>query len=411
VSAFAYIRKSSMPGVTSVSFDMQERAVRELAERHGDLLEGILSDLGRSGGTTARRPGYRQVVDAIESGEATVLYSYSLSRLSRSLLDFADLVERCKARGIPIRLVVEGSIDYATATGRAFASMAAVFAQMERELAVERNTAAVAQRVARGDYVGRVPYGMALVRGRLVPNRDEPTEPILAAFREAGSFGGTARLLNARGVPSKGGKPWTHGVVADVLRRVAPPDLAVPLALGRAGAQPLAGAMFSGLLRCHCGATLTPRKDDGAPSGVSGYYCSPSYRVPGHGRMHVAERVILEWAKAEAARLAIPAEDAEFEEVDAAARADLAARRTRVQDGHESGLYTAAEARERLARIEGDLAALDSRRYVRPIEGIDWSKSPAGINAALRALWSRVELDADLHPVRAEWTVPEWRAA
>ena len=53
----------------------------------------MLTDWGRSGGST-RRPGYQRLLGAIDRREVETIYSYSLSRLSRSLLDFADLLER-----------------------------------------------------------------------------------------------------------------------------------------------------------------------------------------------------------------------------------------------------------------------------------------------------------------------------
>jgi hypothetical protein len=44
------------------------------------------------------------------------------------------------------------------------------------------------------------------------------------------------------------------------------------------------------------------------------------------------------------------------------------------------------------------------------VPAIDWSWSAERINAVLRAMWERVELDDRMRPVRAEWLVPEWRA-
>src|SRR3990172_7203312 len=128
----AYIRKSSAPSkhTRTVSFEVQEQAVRELATRHGDTLSAVLTDWGRSGGST-KRPDYQRLLGMVDAGSVETIYSFSLSRLSRSLLDFADLLERCKAHGVRIRLAQEGEIDWSSATGRAFANMAATFAQFE----------------------------------------------------------------------------------------------------------------------------------------------------------------------------------------------------------------------------------------------------------------------------------------
>ena len=263
--AVAYIRKSGAPGPGSVSFDMQVRQTEELAKRHGDTLDEILSDMAVSGGSTRRRPNFRRLVELIETGKVDVIYSFALSRLARSVIDFADLLEQCSKRKVTVRLVQEGQLDYSSATGRGFANMAAVFAQMEREIAGERIGAAVAERRKRGDVMGNPPYGYRIVDGRLVSRPDEPLEEVLDAFREAGTFGGTARLLNSRQVPTRLGRPWTHGVVSDVLRRSAPPDLQVPLMGRRTGAPARASAIFASLLRCKCGAFLTPRKDTQEP--------------------------------------------------------------------------------------------------------------------------------------------------
>jgi DNA invertase Pin-like site-specific DNA recombinase len=411
MTALAYIRKSSAPGNGSVSFDMQVRATQELAKRHGDALGEILSDMAVSGGTTRRRPDYKHMVDAIEAGEVQTIYSFALSRLARSVIDFADLLERCRKRGVTVRLVQEGQIDYSSATGRGYANMAATFAQMEREIAAERMAAAVAERRERGDTMGQAPYGYKIRNARLVRRADEPLGAVYAAFREAGTFGGTARLLNARKVPTRHGRPWTHGVVSDVLRRTAPPDLALPLLHKRAGAPPRAAAIFAGLLRCKCGALLTPRKDAANPTGVSGYYCSRSYRLPEHGRMATPERPILEWAKAEASRLSIPAELAEVTERDEQARNGIETRRARVIDAYVDTAIDKAERDRRLRALDAEAEKLEARLHLVQIPpSIDWAGwHVADINSVLRALWEFVELDEQMRPIRAEWLVPEWR--
>jgi hypothetical protein len=326
-----------------------------------------------------------------------------------TLLDFADLLERCRVKGVRVRLVQEGEIDWTSATGRAFANMAATFAQFERELAVERNQAAVAERKDRGDHLGQAPYGWTVVGGQLVKRDDERPDLVFEAFRQGGSFAKAARLLNEWGVPTRRqGTRWIHGTVADIVRQQGPHDLG-PALVKRRGASPLAGAMFAGLLRCPCGATLTPRKDVGAPSGVSGYYCSRSSRTPGHGRMHVAERPVLEWAKTEAARYPLP------DEVDAATsrsdeRAGLEAER---QQATRLGLVPGADLRvveERLAELDAALAAIDEEPTMVEVGPIDWeSTPPAALNKLLRTYWFEVKLDEQLRPVSAEWRIRRMR--
>ena len=412
-TAIAYIRKSSAPSkhTRTVSFEVQEQAVRELAARHGDDLAAVLTDWGRSGGST-KRPDYQRLLAMVDAGEVETIYSYSLSRLSRSVRDFDDLLGRCRTRGVRIRLVQEGEVDHRTATGRLFVGMVAQFAQFERELASERNQAAMAERKDRGDVLGQAPYGFRVVAGRLEARDDERPDLVFEAYRQARSFSGAAKLLNAWKVPTRRqGTQWIHGTVADIIRAQGPAELR-PVVRARRGATPLAAAMFAGLLRCPCGAVLTPRKDDGAPSRVSGYYCSRSARTPGHGKMHTPERAIQEWAMAEAALLDVPAERVTLAEKASNELTLLDRKRGRVVEAYLELSIDKDERDRRLAAIDQDRQRVASRAATVSIPGaVDWTWPPARLNAVLRALWERIELDNDLLPVRAEWTVAEWRRA
>jgi DNA invertase Pin-like site-specific DNA recombinase len=410
MTAVAYLRKSSAPSkrVRTVSFEIQEQETRALAQRNGDTLTAVLSDWGKSGGS-ANRPDFQKLLAMVDAGDVRTIYSFSLSRLSRSLIDFADLLDRCRKHGVRIRLVQEGEIDWGTATGRAFANMAMVFAQFERELAAERNGAAAAERRERGDHLGQAPYGWTVVDGRLTPREGEDVDVIVAAFREAGgSFGATAKLLNERNVPTRrAGTKWNHSVVGRILRRQGPDDIRFAVKNTRAKAKPLAGAYFSGLLRCPCGGTLTPRKDDKAPTGVSGYYCSRNSRER-HRKSHVSQRVILDWAKLEAERLRTPdyvvaVEKSQLE------RERLDAERTRIVDTFVAGYITSADRDRRMSAIASSEAALDAAEAMMEIPEVDWGKPPSVVNVVLRAMWDHVVLDEQLHPASAEWNVPEWR--
>lgn len=406
MSTYAYMRRSSAPNTDTrtVSFEMQESAVRELASRHGDAITIVLSDWARSGGTT-NRSGYQELLAAIDAGTVTTIYGYSLSRLSRSLIDFADLLERCRKHKVRIRLVKDGDIDWNTASGRGYASMVAVFAQMERELAQERIQSAVDARRERGDHLGQAPYGWQVVDGQLVRRTDEDPAVILEAFREAGSFGGACKLLNARKVPTRrAGTSWNHGTVADIIRQQYPKE--APLSAGRPRAKSRTGTMFGGLLRCACGSTLTPRRF----AGVTTYYCARSYRVPGHGKTTIREAAIMPWVQAEAARFQAPGDVVEMIAADEGRRRALDSKRGRIIDLMTDGTITKPEGLRRLATVDDSLEALRATTALVDLpQAIDWTWEPDHVNGVLRALWTHVQLDAQLRPVSAEWTVPEWR--
>lgn len=390
--AVAYLRKSRVTSDRGVSWEVQEAAVRELAAANGDPDPLILSDWNRSGTKGADgRPGYRRVLEMIESGEATAVYSYSLSRLSRSLAEFSRLVELATERGIPVRLHVERHLDISTATGRLIVNILGAVAQMEAEIAQERSRDAIEARRVRGDRVGGIKYGRS---------GDESLEAVVSAFREAGTYNGAAKLLTARGVKTRLGRPWLAPTVRAILRDQAPDIIPTGQHRGASAAPPF---RLARLLRCpYDGKLLTGQNGS---EGTPRYGCVHAYSVVGHGPRYVSERQVIDWVKAEAGRLHTP-ERVEMIVDQDRKRADLDARRGRVQDMYEAGDLPRDDYRRRLATIDDALEVLDIERRVVSVPEIDWSWDPADVNRILRAMWDYVEMGPDLRPVRAEWRVP-----
>src|SRR5512135_118582 len=161
---------------------MQLAAAQEYAAAFGHANLVVLTDMNVSGRKgRAKRPGFDALLTAIEAGECSAIYSYSLSRLSRSVRDIMALADLCKAHKVPIRLARDIDPDPTTATGRALLGILGVMAQMEQELASERALDAVAARRARGDKLGGPVF------------RDAGL--VVAAYREAGTATGAAKLL------------------------------------------------------------------------------------------------------------------------------------------------------------------------------------------------------------------------
>ena len=111
-TAYTYLRKSVIRrDERTVSPETQERVVRTLAVRHDD--NGSRPDDPRrwdvSGrlAKTSKRPGYLALVAAIESGDCSAVYSYSLWRLARSVSERSRLFDLCEDRGVPILLVAD----------------------------------------------------------------------------------------------------------------------------------------------------------------------------------------------------------------------------------------------------------------------------------------------------------------
>jgi DNA invertase Pin-like site-specific DNA recombinase len=408
--AIGYLRKSKVSSDRHVSWDVQEVEIRALAAKHGDGDLELLSDWGRSGRGEKRhlRPEYLRLRDIITSGDASVLYAYSLSRLSRSLRDYADLAELCRDYGVTIRLAKEGEFNYASASGRFQVGMLALFAQMEAELAQERARDTIQARRARGDIVGSVGYGQRMRNGRAEPHPDQDVTAVVDAYRITRSFGGTARELNRAQILSHFGRPWSAKTVRQVLQRIVPDDLAVSVRQTQQGVKGKGYGVLYRLLRCPCGQILTPKMNH--QRGITAYICYRARYDASHVRPYqVAERRLLPWVQGEIARIR-PPEAVVLEERDAGRRAALEARRRRILDNYEDGLIDRADRDRKLEATAAEVERLDARTRLVNVPEIDWSWPTQALSAVLRTILQSIDLDDQMNPVRATWLVPEWRA-
>lgn len=157
----------------------------------------------KSGGRADNRPVLQALVGGMGRGDALVVAR--LDRLTRSLLDWATLLEDARRRGWTL-VVVEQGFDLGTPTGRAMAGMLAVFAQFERELIGERTREALAAKRATG----------------WEPHRFPPRIPTEARARIAElaadglSQRAIAARLNAERVPALG-RRWHRSAVTRIL--------------------------------------------------------------------------------------------------------------------------------------------------------------------------------------------------
>ena len=392
--AVGYIRKSRVTTDTIVSFETQEAAIRSMAAEAGFADDDVVifSDMNISGRKGAdKRPGYRAMLDMIETGNAGIVLAYSLSRLSRSIVGLQELIDLTVSLRVPVRLKVD-NIDTTTATGRAMTSILGVMAQMEADLASERAQATVATRRDRGDHIG--------------PKLYEDHDTVIAAYEEAGTLNGAARLLNEREVPTRSrGNVWYPSSVRVILLRAAP-DLLPPTY--RRGVKGSAPFMFYRLLRCWCGETMTAMRNHGGTYPL--YRCHKGRLLrDDHGPCNVAEKYITAWVKAEAARLRPPSGQVQMGEETSGQRAELIARRKRWHDDYLEGELDKDEWVAERTRIDQLLSRIDAKSQAVTVEPVDWEGTDENINAALRRMFHHVQLDRNLRPVSADWILPDWR--
>jgi DNA invertase Pin-like site-specific DNA recombinase len=173
-------------------------------DRGYDLVE-TFEDAGWSA-KDLNRPGISAALATLDAGRADGLVVAKLDRLSRSLLDFASLMERSRKKGWTL-IVLDLGLDLATPAGEMLANVLATFAQFERRLIGQRTKDALAVKKA---------HGVRLGRPRVLP--DEVVERIVRERQEGRTLVAIADGLTADGVPTaRGGERWWDSSVAGVL--------------------------------------------------------------------------------------------------------------------------------------------------------------------------------------------------
>jgi len=215
-----YTRKSSEEGLEQEfnSLDAQRDACEAYVT--SQRAEGWVAvrdrydDGGFSGGTLDR-PGLQQLLNDVETGLVDVIVVYKIDRLSRSLMDFAKLVEAFDRNNVTFVSVTQ-SFNTTTSMGRLTLNILLSFAQFEREVIGERIRDKFAASRRRGMWMGGfVPMGYDVKDRKLVINEAEATtvRMIFERFVALGSASTLARALQAEGVTNKRGRRIDKGFI------------------------------------------------------------------------------------------------------------------------------------------------------------------------------------------------------
>jgi DNA invertase Pin-like site-specific DNA recombinase len=202
-----YTRKSSEEGLEQEfnSLHAQREACEAyIASQRSEgwvLVHDQYDDGGISGGTL-ERPGLKRLIADIEDGLVDVVVVYKIDRLSRSLADFAKLVEVFDRNGVTFVSVTQ-SFNTTTSMGRLTLNILLSFAQFEREVTAERIRDKVAASRKKGMWMGGVPpFGYRVENRKLLVDADTAAHVrwIFARFIEIGSCTVLAREVDARGL-------------------------------------------------------------------------------------------------------------------------------------------------------------------------------------------------------------------
>ncbi len=230
-----YTRKSTEHGLELEfnSLDAQREAceayIKSQASQGWRVLIQPYDDPAFSGGNLDR-PALKQLLAHVEAGLVDVIVVYKIDRLTRSLADFAKLVETFDRRSISFVAVTQ-QFNTTSSMGRLTLNVLLSFAQFERELASERVRDKVAASRRKGKWTGgTVPLGYMAKDKKLVinPKEAETIRTIFKQYLELKSFSLLVQDLDRRGIVTKrrdtkvpkyrGGIPFTYGPLAHILK-------------------------------------------------------------------------------------------------------------------------------------------------------------------------------------------------
>jgi site-specific DNA recombinase len=230
-----YTRKSTEDGLEQEfnSLDAQREACEAyiLSQRHEGwtLVPGRYDDGGYSGGNM-ERPGLKALMAEIDAGQIDVIVVYKVDRLTRSLADFAKIVERLDAKQASFVSVTQ-AFNTTTSMGRLTLNVLLSFAQFEREVTGERIRDKIAASKKKGIWMGGpVPLGYQVIDRKLVPVPEEAerVRTIMRRYLEIWNVPRLIEILRAEGVvtkvqqrvsgPHRGGIPFARGSLFHLLK-------------------------------------------------------------------------------------------------------------------------------------------------------------------------------------------------
>ena len=230
-----YTRKSTEEGLEQAfnSLDAQREACEAyiLSQTHEGwvALTSRYDDGGYSGGNMDR-PGLQALMRDIDRGLVDIVVVYKVDRLTRSLADFAKMVERFDKRGVSFVAVTQ-NFSTTSSMGRLTLNVLLSFAQFEREVTSERIRDKLAASRRKGMWMGgRAPFGYAFHDRKLHPDpQDAPTvRRMFSRYLELKSVRALRDELEADGIVSKawvsksgnanGGTPFDRGALYHLLQ-------------------------------------------------------------------------------------------------------------------------------------------------------------------------------------------------
>lgn len=231
-----YSRKSKFTGKGESIENQVEICKSRIKSQYPDVSDGdilIFEDEGFSGGNM-NRPKFKEMMRLVKENKIKAIYSYRLDRISRSVVDFANMYE----------ILTELNVSYISATecyetstplGRAMMSIATVFAQLERETIAERIKDNMHALAKSGRWLGGITptgykstqiVGSVTVDGKerkafkldIIDNEADIIRLIFSKFLQYNSLTKTETYLLQNGIKTKNGRNYTRFSIKGILQ-------------------------------------------------------------------------------------------------------------------------------------------------------------------------------------------------
>jgi site-specific DNA recombinase len=224
MKAIGYVRVSTeRQADRGISLEAQAEKIRAMALVQGaELVETIVE--GGESAKTLNRPGMAKLLTLIEKGKVEAVIVAKLDRLTRSVKDLCELLERFERRGVALISVAE-SLDTGSAAGRLVLNIMAAVSQWEREAIGERTRDALRHKSTNGERVGNIRFGYRLGADGKHVEPDPGEQAVLAEIRTLRRNGhtlrGIAAALNRKALRTRRGSAWRLEHVARIVKQTA----------------------------------------------------------------------------------------------------------------------------------------------------------------------------------------------
>jgi site-specific DNA recombinase len=218
-TAGIYVRISQDRDGRALGVTRQEEDCRALCARRGWAVGKVYTDNDVSATSGRIRPAYTAMLADIRSGQVTAVAVWALDRLHRRPIELEDFITLADRHGVDLGSV-GGEIDLGTPSGRLQARIMGAVARNEMETKSARTKRAQLQAAQQGRWLGGGrPFGFEADGTTLRPAEAAEIVRLTDALLAGDSLAALIRDLNARGIRSTRGKPWSYTTLRQVLIR------------------------------------------------------------------------------------------------------------------------------------------------------------------------------------------------